>query len=178
MPESRDTWSTPDFSDMERHRDAPPTDRFVLVSHAADDVELVKRIFLPVASRHFQDTHIANRNMAPVASELYRKRILVSLARCGRFAVALSPRCEDSQWVRFEVGWALANRPKDDIVVAILEDCDAFRVHQLLPEMKTVDCRSFSSPETIAASVARWWAGRRLERDLRPRKSRSGSYFR
>src|SRR5262245_49127723 len=127
MPERRDTWSTPDLSDLEHPRELPFDESIVFVSHAASDAATARRILEPVAVKNYLQLHIANRLMEPVAADAYRRKILVNLARSGWFVAALTPRSEDSQWVRFEIGWALANRPEDRTVVVVVEECDLRR---------------------------------------------------
>jgi hypothetical protein len=167
MALTRDTWNTPDLSDLEHPRELPPDESLVFVSHAASDGETVRWILDPVAKVNCLQLHIANRLMKRVVAEQYRRQILVNLARCGWFVIALSPRCEESEWVRFEVGWALANRSEERTVVAVLEDCDIHRVHALLPKLRVIDCRSFLQPDMFATRWRTWLARRKLQGVLR-----------
>jgi hypothetical protein len=134
---------------------------WVFVSHTADDEPLLRSVLEPAAAERHLQLHLVNRRHAPTIAEAYRKEILRSLARCAWFLAAFTPGSIRSEWVRFEVSWALDHKPGDRVLLAILEACDPGLVDARLPGRHLVSCTGLAG-----SGIRRWLSRRRLQQLL------------
>ena len=111
--------------------------REVFLSHASEDhVEAVKlRRFLtrngiPV---WFSSHHIRG-------AQQWQNEIGAALARCGWFAVILTPHSVESMWVKRELNYALMERRYEERIVPLLfKKCDVRALSWTLPLYQTID---------------------------------------
>lgn len=137
-------------------------ENWVFVSHTADDEPMVRQLLEPIASSRRLVLHISNRRQSPVIAETYRREILRNLLRCDWFFAALTSRSVQSEWVKFEVDWALVNKPVRRLVIARFDDCDLRTLNKQLSKVRVLDCRALEGGNPIK----RWMAMRRLLRAM------------
>ncbi|MGO9915626.1 MAG: hypothetical protein ACLQIB_13090 [Isosphaeraceae bacterium] len=113
----------PDFNPQVIERAYPNARRILsgglFISHSGVDYLRVRRdIVLPSVIPLFGNSYFLH-NRGTGAAERYRDLIQAALTYCTSFLVAVSKNSLSNDWVRAEVGWAIAhNRP----VVACLLD--------------------------------------------------------
>jgi hypothetical protein len=123
---------------------------------------MLRRVLEPIAASRYLVLHIANRRQSPVVADAYRREILRNLTRCAWFFAALTSRSIESEWVRFEVEWAVAKKPPRRRIFAVFDDCDPRKLSARLAEVRPIDCRGVESPSRLR----RWIVRRRLRRVL------------
>lgn len=111
----------------------------VFVSHTWPDAAFLKREVTRNDPRFF----ILNfKSGSPEGVQLYKRRILSALTRCGWFLVAVSALALQSKWVSYEVRWTLKHRPRERLRILLLETVDPTSIDARLAEVKTIDFRS------------------------------------
>jgi hypothetical protein len=132
---------------------------WVFVSHTADDESFLRAELEPLAHERHLQLHLINRRHPPTIADAYRKEILRSLIRCGWFLAALTPRSILSPWVKFEVSWALENKPPNRLLLVLFEECDTAVLDARLPRLHPVNCSGLDR-----WGIRRFCSQRRLRR--------------
>jgi hypothetical protein len=122
---------------MSTRREETSLDR-VFISHASSDQSFVEGEIVRLLESYAVDTWYCKDDI-PTGEE-WSKRIAEGLAESDQFLVVLSPRAEESEWVKREVEWAVENR-RGQIIPVLIEPCRPERIHKVLSEIQYVDFR-------------------------------------
>ncbi len=129
----------------------------MFVSHSAVDYDVVRAILLRYEVERFLTFHIANRAQPPAFVKAYKPQIIMNLQRCAWFIVAVSEAALRSQWVRFEVTWALRHKPRNRILCLLVDKSDPTSLSNELSEIRTINVRPLlADTNPLLAKVARW----------------------
>ena len=118
----------------------------VFISHAFSDRRAVEREVVSLLARHGIDVWYAHTDIK--TSEEWERAIVRGLQECDWFLIVLSPRSAQSEWVKDELHWALANRP-GKVVPVLLEDVRLDEFHIRLPRLQCVDFRNASDENRL-----------------------------
>ena len=134
---------------------------FVFVSHASQDVEVVKRLKerLRIGTKgalFFSDT-------IPAGSE-WNRAIREGLCRADAVLVLVSQHSERSQWVSFEIGYASA---KDKLIIPIMSPGDLPSKNSPLDQLQQIEINSADALVEIVRRIDSK-LGRDLSADFHP----------
>jgi chromosome partitioning protein len=93
----------------------------VFISHSVADRAFVEQTLKPFLEGHGIRTWWSEENIR--TGERWREQLKAGMRESDWFLVVLSPRSAQSEWVRTEVGWALADKPHR-ILPLLLEPCN------------------------------------------------------
>jgi hypothetical protein len=111
--------------------------REVFLSHASQDYARAKKLSDFLIAKGipiwFSPRHIRGARQ-------WQNEIGTALARCGWFAVILTPDSVRSMWVKRELNYALMEkRYKDRIVPLLFKKCDVRALSWILPQYQFID---------------------------------------
>lgn len=113
-----------------------PINAAVFISSSELDYEFVEREIIGLLIANGISPWIARRDVQ--SGTRWEAAIQDALQECPWFLVVLSKASVESNWVRAEFAWAVANRWPDRIVPVLIEDCDVKNVHLWLPQLQLV----------------------------------------
>jgi hypothetical protein len=108
----------------------------VFVSHATANRKWVEREVVSLLERSGIEPWFSTHKIETSAQ--WEREILRGLTTCDWFALVVSRDSAKSEWVKDELHWAFANRPKR-IVPIVMERCDLYEFHIRLPRIQFVD---------------------------------------
>jgi hypothetical protein len=155
---------TVDMADgLESEEFGPGHPSWVFASHSAADYEFVRSTMHRYEFSRSLQIHIANRAQTPQVAEKYRRGILRSLSRCAWFVVFVSEASVESQWVRFEVDWAIRMRRRSRLLCLSIDDSERRALHPGLAGIRHI---RLSALIRAPRGVAAWLALKRLDRAM------------
>jgi TIR domain len=118
----------------------PPSnpDKFAFVSHTAIDAPFIEKHVAPIFRKRYMDLLFLNYFHF---TKIYAQYILRGLENSGWFVVVLSISSIHSQWVRFELNWALEHKERRRIIPLVIDDVDPTTLDRRLSSFDIVDFR-------------------------------------
>jgi TIR domain len=125
----------------------------VFISHSTQDRPFVEDELLPLLTRHGIDVWYAPDDIR--SSSVWERTILDGLKACDWFALVMSPRSAESEWVKDELQWAIEFRT-DRIVPILLEPCVPYEFHIRLARIQHVDFTISKIDTSRSKLLANW----------------------
>jgi hypothetical protein len=116
----------------------------VFCSHATEDREFVEQELTPLLESQCLTVWSSGNSIRTGVD--WERSIQDGLRHCDWFLVVLSPFSLTSDWVRYEVAWAVVHRP-DRILPVMIADCNPADIHLALGLIQHVDYRRPGEPE-------------------------------
>jgi FtsZ-binding cell division protein ZapB len=108
----------------------------VFISHDHADRGFVQQAIKPLLESHGIQTWWSQESIR--TGENWEKSLKAGMQEADWFLVILSPRSQQSTWVRNEIGWALADKPHR-ILPVLMEACDLQAFPRELASLHFVD---------------------------------------
>jgi len=122
---------------MSRKRSVRPDEIFL--SHSSKDGRFTARL-ADVLADHGLKTFLGKRHIG--GAQQWHDSIGAALKRCDWFVVILSPHSVRSQWVKYELVYALqADRYRKRIVPVLYRTCDPGKLSWALSAIQRIDFR-------------------------------------
>jgi hypothetical protein len=112
------------------------TERRVFISHSTKDRTFVEKHIIELLKSHGVDTWYSKDDIH--TGERWERTIKHGLESCDWFVVVMSRASADSEWVKIELDWAMAERLQR-IVPVLIDDCNPRQLHLGLPRIQHVD---------------------------------------
>jgi formylglycine-generating enzyme required for sulfatase activity len=109
----------------------------VFISHSTEDREFVERVLVPVLHGCGLETWYSREDIR--AADTWQRKILDGLKASDWFLIVMSANSATSKWVQAELHWAMGHRLDGRIVPVMIEACDPYDFHLLLPTLQFVD---------------------------------------
>jgi hypothetical protein len=119
--------------DIESVGSGPST---VFVSHATRDRKWVEKHIVRLLETNDIKPWYSTESIKTGAQ--WEREIKRGMESCDWFVLVVSPRAEESEWIKDELNWAIYNRPTR-IVPVILEYCNLWNFHIRLPRIQHID---------------------------------------
>jgi cellulose biosynthesis protein BcsQ len=115
----------------------PPTrEARIFISHDHQDQKFVEKMIQPFFNDHGIRTWYDRQNI--MGGTQWKDAIVEGLNSSDWFAVVLSPRSVQSEWVRREVEWAMDTKP-GRVLPILMEPCDSSLLHSDLAGIQFED---------------------------------------
>ncbi len=108
----------------------------VFVSHSTQDIAWIEADLIPLL-RSIGIVPWYSRDDIRT-TEYWERQILTALRKCDWFLIVLSSRSAESEWVKDELHWAIANRA-NRIIPVLIDRCDLHDFHIRLSRIEYAD---------------------------------------
>lgn len=116
--------------------EARPSQQRIFISHSSQDQAFVEREIVSLLRAHGVAYWYAPADIR-VATH-WERTILKGLESCDWFLLVMSPRSQESEWVKDELHWAMEEMA-GRIIPVIMEACKPSKFHIRLPRIQALD---------------------------------------
>ncbi|HEY5704166.1 MAG TPA: toll/interleukin-1 receptor domain-containing protein [Terrimicrobiaceae bacterium] len=126
---------------LELSGNKPPSypDRFAFVSHTASDMPFIEKHVAPILKTRRIDFILLNYTRFP---REYAQFIVRALSNSGWVLIILSCAAAQSNWVKFEVDWAIRNKDSRHIIPIVIDVVDPRDIDLRLVTFPCLDFRA------------------------------------